>query len=56
MTDPIIKLILKYRDHLSTLSIGEVCKEKSDNPFLFIGMDKRRNIKEILNFDTSKAC
>ena len=56
VADPIIKLILKYRDHPSILAIGEVCKEKSDNPFLFTGIEKEEILKEILNLDTSKAC
>ena len=56
VADPIIKLILKYREHLSILAIGEVCKEKSDSPFLFTGIDKQEILKEILNLDTTKAC
>ena len=56
VTDPIIKLILQYRNHPNILAIGEVCKEKSDSPFLFIGIDKEEILKEILNLDTSKAC
>ena len=56
VADPIIKLILKYTDHPSILAIGELCKEKSDSPFLFTGIDKQEILKEILNLDTSKAC
>ena len=56
MADPIIKLILKYRDHPSILAIGEVCKEESDSSFLFTGIDKEEILKEILNLDASKAC
>ena len=56
VADPIIKLILKYRDHPGMLAIGEVCKEKSDSPFLFTGIDKEEILKEILNLDTSKTC
>ena len=56
VADPIIKLILKYRDHPSILSIGEVCKQKSDSPFLFTGIDKEEILKEIINLDASKAC
>ena len=40
VADPIIILILKYRDHPSILTLGEVCKEKFDSPFLFTGIDK----------------
>ena len=56
VADPIIKLILKYRDHPSILTIEEVCKEKSDSPFLFTGIDKEEILKEILNLDAWKAC
>ena len=56
MADPIIKLILKYRDHPSILAIGEVCKEKSDSPFLFTGIGNEKKSKKIPNLDTSKAC
>ena len=55
MADPVIKSILKYRDHPSVLAIGEVCKEKYDNPFLFTGISKEI-LKEIVNLNTSKAC
>ena len=47
---------MKYRDHPSILTIGEVCKEKSDSPFLFTGIDKEEILKEIQNLDASKAC
>ena len=55
MADPIIIIILKYRDHPSILAIREVCKEKSDSPFLFTGMDKEEILRKILHFDVSKA-
>ena len=47
---------MKYRDYPSILTKGEVCKEKSDSPFLFAGIDKEEILKEILNVDASKAC
>ena len=56
VSDPIIKLILNYTDHSSILTIGEVCKEKSDSPFLFTGIGKEEILKEIENLDASKAC
>ena len=56
MTDPIIKLILKYRDHPSIFARGEVCKEKDDSLFLFTGRDEEEILKEILNLDALKAC
>ena len=52
VADPIIKLILKHRDHPSILAIGEVCKAKSDSPFLFTGIGKEEILKEILILDT----
>ena len=45
VTDPIIKLILKYRDHPSILATGVVWKEKSDSPFNIYWNRQRRNIK-----------
>ena len=56
MTDPTIKLILKYRDHPTILPARELCKEKSESSFLFTGIDKGEILKEILNLDASKAC
>ena len=35
VSDPIIKLILKYRNHPSILTIGEVCKNKLNQQPLF---------------------
>ena len=35
ITDPIIKVILKYRNHPSILTIGEVSKERSTSLFVF---------------------
>ena len=47
ISNPIIKLILKYRDHPSILTVGEVYKEKSDSPFLFTGIHNEEILKEI---------
>ena len=33
--DSILKIILKYRNHPSTLTIGEVCKNKSNKQPIF---------------------
>ena len=46
VADPIVKLILKYRDHSSILTIGEI----------YSGIDKVEILKEILNLDASKSC
>ena len=49
-----LKAIVKYRNHLSILTIGEVCKK---NPhFSFRCVDKDEFFKENLNLDASKAC
>ena len=56
ITDPIIKIILKYRNYLSILTIGEVCKERSASRFSFSNVCKEEILKDILNLDTSKIC
>ena len=50
----VLKGIIKYRNHPTMHTIGEVCKK---NPqFSFKCIDKDRILKEILNLDASKAC
>ena len=52
--EPVLKAIVKYRNHPSILTIGEVCKK---NPqFSFRCVDKDEILKETLNLDVSKAC
>ena len=52
--EPVLKAIVKYRNHRSILTIGEVWKK---NPqFSFRCVDKDEILKEILNLDASKAC
>ena len=36
ITYPIIKIFLKYRNHPSILTIGEVCKERSTSPVRYL--------------------
>ena len=55
ITDPIIKIILRYRNHPSILNIGEVCKEKSASHFSFSKIWKEEILRDILNLDTSKT-
>ena len=57
VSDPIIKLILKYRNHPSILTIGEACKNKLDKQPLFSlsKVTKNEIVKELLSLDTSKA-
>ena len=51
---PVLKAIVKNRNHPSILTIGEVCEK---NPqFHFRCIDKDEILKEILDLDASKAC
>ena len=58
ISDPIIKLIVKYRKHSSILTIGEVCKERKEKhtTFSFSEVAKEEIFRDILNLDVSKAC
>ena len=49
---------MKYRNHPSTLTIAEVCKNKSNKQPLFSFSEVTRDeiLKEILSLDTTKAC
>ena len=57
VSDPIIKLILKYKKHPSILTIGEVCKNKLNKQplFSFSKVTKNEIVKELLSLDTSTA-
>ena len=51
--EPLLKAIVKYRNHPSIVTIGEVCKK---NPqFSFRCVDKDKTLKEVLNLDASKS-
>ena len=58
ISDPIIKLIVKYRKHPSILTIGEVCKErkKKHATFSISNVAKEKIFRDILKLDVSKAC
>ena len=58
ISDPVIKLIVKYRKHPSILTIGEVCKErkKEHAAFLISQVAKEEIFRDIFNIDVSKAC
>ena len=56
ITDPIITIILKCRNHPSILTIGEPCKERSTSPFSFSEVCKVEIVRDIFNKDTSKTC
>ena len=57
VSNPIIRLILKYRNHPSILTIGEACKNKLNKQLLFSFSKVTKNeiVKELLSLDTSKA-
>ena len=55
ITDPIIRITLKYRNNPRILTIGEVCKERSASPFSVSEVCKEEIVKYILNLDTSKT-
>ena len=58
ISDPIIKLIIKYRRHPGILTIGEVCRERKKKyaVFSFSEVAKEEIFRDILNLDVSKAC
>ena len=56
VSDPILTVILKYRNHQSLLIIGAVCKNKSNKQPLFSQATRDEILKEILSLDTTKAC
>ena len=58
ISDPIIKLIVKYRKHPSILTIGEVCKERKRKhaAFSFSKVAMEEIFRDDLNLDVSKAC
>ena len=51
--EPVLKAIVKYRNHLYMLTIGEVCKKNPQLSFRWV--DKDEILKEILNLDASKT-
>ena len=58
VSDLILKVILKYRNHPSVLTIGEACKNKSNKQplFSFSQATRAEILKEILSLDTTKTC
>ena len=58
ISDPIIKLIVKYRKHPSILTIGEACTERKKKyaAFSFSKVAKEEIFRKILNLYVSKAC
>ena len=56
ISDPILKCVVKYRNHPSILAIAEVCKKHPRRPFSFSKINREEILREILNLETSKAC
>ena len=56
ISDPVLKCIVKYRNHPSILAIGEVCNKHSRLPFSFSKINRGEILREILKLETSKVC
>ena len=50
ISDPILKCVVKYRNHPSILAIGEVCKKHPRLPFSFSKINREEILEEILNW------
>ena len=56
ISDPVLKCVVKYRNHPSILALGEVCDKHSRLPFSFSKISREKILREILKLDISKAC
>ena len=56
ISDSILKCVVKYRNHPSILTIGEVCNKYSRLPFSFSNINREEILREILKLEISKAC
>ena len=54
INDPVLKSILKYKDHPSIKAIEKI--SKLHNLFKFSNVEKREVLNEIVNLDVSKSC
>ena len=54
--DPVLKYIVKYRNHPSILAIEEVCNKNRRLPFSFSKMQRDKIRSDIIKLETSKAC
>ena len=54
--DPVLKCIVKYRNHPSILAIGEVYNKNRRLPFSFSKLQRDEILSDILKLETSKAC
>ena len=53
---PVLKYIVKYRNHPSILAIGEVYNKNRRLPFSFPKIKRDEILSDILKLETSKAC
>ena len=54
--DPVLKCIVKYRNHPSILAIGDVYNKNRRPPFSFSKIKRDEILSDILKLETSKAC
>ena len=54
--DPVLKYIVKYRNHPSILVIGEVYNKNGRLPFPFSKIKRDEILSDILKLETFKAC
>ena len=54
--DLVLKCVVKYRNHPSILTKGEVRNKHSRLPFSFSKINREEILREILKLETSKAC
>ena len=53
--DPVLKCIVKYRNHPNILAIGEVCSKYRRLPFSFSKIQRDEILSDILKLETFKA-
>ena len=56
ISDPVLKCVVKYRNHPSILAIGEVCNKHPRLSLSFSKINRQEILKEILKLKISKAC
>ena len=56
ISDPVLKFVVKYRNHPSIIVIGEVCNKHPRLSFFFSKINREEILREILKLETSKAC
>ena len=54
-THPVLKCVLKYRNHSSILGIGKLYNKHPRLPFSFSKINREEILRKILNLRTSKA-